>query len=190
MDAILARLIPLTDHLFGKGSYVTSTFANEQRCRQLVSNVLKNLKDGTEVTDLAALQQSSGPRPARRPSTVSLLITYERIPDGIRLEYRPSLTEEKAIGHWLKEDPRRGYATWVNDRAKPLLWEADGERYSPSGLVTHIWRLAEWKEAWVAVQGPKQWAIPGEGTLLEIGEILWQRILTEESPPDGDREPG
>jgi hypothetical protein len=189
VDAVLTRLIPLTNHIFGEGSYVTSTFANEQRCKELASKVLQNLKDGTGVTDLSAFQQPSGLKPPRRPSTVSLLISHERILDGIRLEYRPSPTEEQAIGHWLNADPRRGYATWVNDRRKPLLWEADGERYSPSGLVTHIWRLAEWQEAWIAVQGPRQWAIPGEGTLLEIGEILWQRILTEGSPTDSDREP-
>jgi hypothetical protein len=54
-----------------------------------------------------------------------------------------------------------------------LLWAADGQRYSPTGLVTHIWDLAEWREAWVSVQGPKQWAVPGEGTLVELAERIW-----------------
>jgi hypothetical protein len=42
-------------------------------------------------------------------------------------------------------------ATWINDRATPLLWAVDGKQYSPSGLVRLLWRLAEWKDAPVAV---------------------------------------
>ncbi|ADI05589.1 hypothetical protein SBI_02468 [Streptomyces bingchenggensis BCW-1] len=33
-----------------------------------------------------------------------------------------------AIGDWLNQDPRRFFATWINDRNKPLLREADGQR--------------------------------------------------------------
>lgn len=178
--AVLAQLIPLMDRLFGEGSYVTSTFANEQRCRQLVAGVLQTLEEGTNARGLSAFQQPDVPKPPRRPNTVALLIDHERIPDGTRLKYYPSATEEQAIGDWLTADPRRSVASWVNDRRKPLLWEADGERYSPSGLVAHIWRQADWREAWSAVQGPKQWGIPGEGSLVEIAEELWRRMLTEE----------
>ncbi|GGI68976.1 hypothetical protein GCM10011581_02500 [Saccharopolyspora subtropica] len=96
------------------------------------------------------------------------------------MRYNPTSTEVQAIGEWLNSDPRRSFATWTNDRRKPLLWEADKERYSPSGLVTHIWRQANWQEAWSAVQGPKQWEIPGEGTLVEIAEQLWRQVLIEE----------
>ncbi len=180
VEAVLAQLIPLMDHFFGEGSYVTSTFASEQRSRQLVAGVMQALAEGKDARELAVFQQPDTPKPPRRPNTVALLIGQERIPDGTRLSYHPSPTEEQAIGDWLNADPRRLFATWVNDRKKPLLWEADGERYSPSGLVTHIWRQADWREAWSAVQGPKQWGVPGEGTLVEIAEQLWQRILTEE----------
>jgi phosphatidylserine/phosphatidylglycerophosphate/cardiolipin synthase-like enzyme len=37
---------------------------------------------------------------------------------------------------------------------------------------------------WSAVQGPKQWRVPGEGTLVELAEKLWQRILTEGGPEE------
>ncbi|MFD9732774.1 hypothetical protein, partial [Micrococcus luteus] len=54
-----------------------------------------------------------------------------------------------------------------------------------SGLVTHIWQQAEWREAWSAVQGPKQWGVLGEdGTLVDLAEQLWQRLLTESLPED------
>ncbi len=86
-------------------------------------------------------------------------------PTAPPLVYAPSDTEERAIGAWLDQDPRRRRGgTWVNDRkGGPILWEADGRRYSPSGLVSHIWQQAEWREQWSAVQGPKQWRVPEEG---------------------------
>ncbi|WP_290050372.1 AIPR family protein [Amycolatopsis solani] len=179
VEGVLAQLIPLMDHFFGEGSYVTSTFANEQRCQQLVTGVLQALAEGTNVRDLTTFQ-SDIPKPRRRPSTVSLIIDHNLIPAGTRLEYQPSPTEEQAIGIWLRNGQGRSFATWVDDRRRPLLWEADGQRYSPSGLVTQIWRKADWREAWSAVQGPKQWYVPGEGSLVEIAERLWQRIITEE----------
>ncbi|MEV1011231.1 AIPR family protein [Streptomyces sp. NPDC049881] len=189
VGATLAQLIPLVNHLFGGGSYITSTFASEERSRKLVAAVLQALSDGTDAGDLAAYQQRDDSKPPRRPNTVTLLIDHDRIPAGTRLMYRPSATEEQAIGDWLNADPRRAYATWVNDRRKPLLWEADGSRYSPSGLVTHIWQQAEWREAWSAVQGPKQWGLLGEdGTLVDLAEQLWQQLLTESLPEEEQSE--
>lgn len=185
VGATLAQLIPLVNHLFGGGSYITSTFASEERSRKLVAAVLRALTDGTDAGDLAVYQQRDELKPPRRPNTVTLLIDHDRIPAGTRLMYHPSATEEQAIGDWLNADPRRAYATWVYDRRKPLLWEADGKQYSPSGLVTHIWQEAEWREAWSAVQGPKQWGVLGEdGTLVDLAEQLWQRLLMESLPEE------
>lgn len=39
------------------------------------------------------------------------------------------------MADWLAEESARGTATWVKQRVRPLLWAADGKRYSPSGLV-------------------------------------------------------
>ncbi|MFD9732773.1 hypothetical protein, partial [Micrococcus luteus] len=113
VDATLAQLIPLVNHLFGGGSYITSTFASEERSRKLVAAVLQALSDGTDAGDLTAYQQRDDSKPPRRPNTVTLLIDHDRIPAGTRLMYRPSATEEQAIGDWLNADPRRAYATWV-----------------------------------------------------------------------------
>ncbi|WP_432047925.1 AIPR family protein [Streptomyces asiaticus] len=177
---VLAQLIPLVDHLFGENSYISSTFASEPRCRQLVNGVLDALSSGTDARDLAAYQQRPATRPQRRPRTIPLLVDHGHIDDGTRLVYRPSQVEEQAIGDWLNADPRRFFATWINDRNKPLLWEADGRRYSPTGLVQQIWRSAEWREAWSAVQGPKQWALPDGGTLVDLAERIWQEMLAAE----------
>src|SRR5690606_8896506 len=80
------------------------------------------------------------------------------------------ITEREALKAWLAEDSRRAVASWVNDRSKPLLWSADSRRYSPSGLVGEMYKLANWDEATVAVQGPARWAVPGEGILVELAD--------------------
>ncbi|MEO7614221.1 MAG: hypothetical protein ABIS86_09535 [Streptosporangiaceae bacterium] len=80
--------------------------------------------------------------------------------------------EFQAIGAWLEEDPRRGQATWVIDRRKPLLWAYDGRRYSPTGLVTEIWERAGWTDRPTAVQGPERWSVYGGGTLWELAKSI------------------
>ncbi|MER6103403.1 AIPR family protein [Streptomyces sp. NPDC001832] len=177
--AVLACLISMVDTLFTNKSFITSTFANEERCARLVVAVLGTLDRGVgpdSPMNLKALMETSGRKRQRRPQTVRLLVDHDAIEEGTRLEYAPSAVEELAIGAWLDADPRRRRASWVNDRKSPLIWEADGRHYSPTGLVSQMWNAADWKEQWSAVQGPKQWQVPGEGTLVEIAERLWQRI--------------
>ena len=71
---------------------------------------------------------------------------------------------------WLAADPRRGRATWVNSRSKPLLWEADGKQYSPSRLASHIREEALGKPFNNAVQGTRYWFVPGSGSLVDLSE--------------------
>jgi hypothetical protein len=87
-------------------------------------------------------------------------------------------TEHDTVDPWLAADPKRGQATWVNQRSKPLLWEYDGQQYSPSGLANKIWQLSGWQTHHVAVQGPDRWEIPGQGLLWEIA---WRVQDEEES---------
>ncbi|MFD7320018.1 AIPR family protein [Streptomyces sp. NPDC059875] len=183
--SVLACLINMVDNLFTSKSYITSTFANEEKSRQLVQAVLLTLDAGNGTPDLSEFVTAVGKKRAKRPPTIHLLVDHDLIPDGTPLTYAPSDTEERAIGAWLDQDPRRRRATWVNDRKAPILWEADGQRYSPGGLVNHIWQRAEWREQWSAVQGPKQWRMPGEGTLVEIAERLWRRLETDQEAEEG-----
>lgn len=181
---VLACLIDMVDKLFTNKSYITSTFASDEKSRQLVQAVLLTLAAGNGTPDLSAFVAAANEKRAKRPPTIHLLVDHDLIPDGTLLAYAASDTEERAIGAWLDQDPRRRRATWLNDRKAPILWEADGRRYSPTGLVNYIWQQAEWREQWSAVQGPKQWRVPGEGTLVEIAERLWRRLDTEQEPEE------
>ncbi|MGH3492919.1 MAG: AIPR family protein [Sciscionella sp.] len=183
---VLAQLVGAVDDEFGAGSYITTTFRNDQRCRVLASRVLQAVRSGEQGPGVATLVPEKPPRPPRRPNSVTLLVDSERIADGAQLMFTPgSDVEEAALHDWLAADPQRSVASWVNNRKKPLIWAADGEHYSPSGLVTHMWELAEWREAWVAVQGPRQWAVPGEGTLVELAEQIWAELQQDVATDEG-----
>jgi hypothetical protein len=109
----------------------------------------------------------------RRPNAVSTLVDARRLPDGVTLTFiMRGQREREWVGLWLAGDDRRGHATWVNSRSKPLLWAYDGQRYSPSGLVTKIWELSGWPDHPVSVQGPSQWVVPGKGTLWEMAKAI------------------
>lgn len=81
----------------------------------------------------------------------------------MRLWNKPEI---KALEAWLVEEPLRGEATWVNDRSKCLLWAGDNRAYSPTRLVLHMYELAGWEQAPVAVQGPARWTVDGGGLTL------------------------
>ncbi|MCX4825570.1 AIPR family protein [Streptomyces sp. NBC_01142] len=181
---ILSLLISLVDRLYGPHIFVSSTFTDERKCRELVEGVMRGLAGVADALELAPQRQHvqvEAPRPQRRPSSVKLLVEHGRIADGTRLMYRPSAAEERAVGEWLNADPSRFLATWVNDPRRPLIWAADRQRYSPSSLVMHIWRSAEWDEAPVAVQGVRYWALPDEGTLVELAEEIWRTMRMGDS---------
>lgn len=63
---------------------------------------------------------------------------------------------------------------------------ADGRRYTPTGPVFQMWNEAGWKDQWSAVQGPRQWRVANEGTLVEIADRLWQRTTAGDESEDGD----
>ncbi|WP_436758587.1 AIPR family protein [Streptosporangium sp. V21-05] len=175
---VLSWLVYHVDREFGTSSLISSTFTNPERCRVLATRVLSDLRAGTDVPQLAPEYQptANGNRP-RQPNAVPTLVDARRIPDGTLLVLTPgSKPEQTAIGDWLSADQSRSQVTWVNSRGKPLLWSADGERYSPSGLVKRIRELAGWDESPVAAEGTKRWAIPGDGTLAELAaEVLRSR---------------
>lgn len=177
-------LVHHLDAEYGKSAIISSTLARSDRCRHLSSLVLESLKGGATVPELSPeyLQSRRKSGKQRRPNAVPTLIDAGRLPDGTTLVYRAATQPEKeALAEWLAEEPDRGTATWVNQRVRPLLWAADGKRYSPSGLVKRMWALAGWAKAPVAAQGPSRWYVPGEGSLWELAlEVMASADADEE----------
>ncbi|MEU8143162.1 AIPR family protein [Nonomuraea sp. NPDC048901] len=176
----LTWLIHYTDVEFGPTSFVSSTFANPERCRTLTARVLLAISGNDSTPDLPAEYRPAPRKPrVRRPNAVPTLVDAGRLAEGTILEFvHATRPEQEAVAAWLAEDSRRSKAAWVNDRSKPLLWSVDGQRYSPTGLVTEIWNRAGWDPETrpVAVQGPSRWVVPGEGSLWQLAlKVLARR---------------
>ncbi|MFC5830030.1 AIPR family protein [Nonomuraea insulae] len=175
---VLAWLVHHCDESFGTGSSVRGTFLDMERSAQLAALVTTSLRDGSTGPALRPEYRRSKPNPRmRRPNAVPTLVDAQRIPPGTILAFTaPSRTEREALADWIADDPRRAQAAWINDRSAPLLWSADGRQYSPSGLVSTMWKEANWETAPVSVQGPRRWVVPGEGTLWELAlDVLAER---------------
>ncbi|MEU4401480.1 AIPR family protein [Micromonospora orduensis] len=186
-EPVLARLPELADRTLGwlihhfdveyPASSALVTFKHPQKCRQLVTLVLGSIESGQPRPDLPA-EYSPAPREIeRKAAAVAVIVNSGRVADGAPLEFRPVTgPERKALLPWIAEDPRRGQATWVNDRRRPLLWAADGEQYSPTGLTMHMLKAAP-GEPPKAVQGTTRWFLPGLGSLAAIaGELRTSEV--------------
>jgi hypothetical protein len=182
-DRALKWLIITIDAEYGSTSLISSTLTNPQRYRTLVQAVRAALSSGESEPELPReYRATADARKARRPNAVPTLIDAGKIADGTTVTLLPgSKPEMAAIGDWLAEDERRSTATWVNDRRRPLLWAVDGQRYSPSGLIMHLWEEAGWLDHPVAIQGPTRWGIPGKGSLSDLAhEVFSERDTVEE----------
>ncbi|GGV15723.1 hypothetical protein GCM10010182_40890 [Actinomadura cremea] len=169
VDAVLPWLVHHVDAQFGKNSFLTTTFSDEGRCKDLAKLVLDGVRSGGIVPELPGDYRPSAQksRRQRRPNAVPTIVNAGRLADGEPLTYSPYIrAEAEAVKGWLAEDPRRAQATWVNDRRKCLLWAYDGEAYSATGLVHRIWELSDYEKSPVSVQGPGRWK-------LDSGQSLW-----------------
>ncbi|MER5363377.1 AIPR family protein [Streptomyces sp. NPDC002785] len=180
---VLEWLIHHIDGEFGQTSFLSGTLTDVARCKQLAALVLRDAQREGVIPDLPAEYRPSegGKRKPRRPNAVPTLVDHGKIVDGtplhLTLGNRP---EVKALSSWLAQDPRRSEATWVNDRTKCLLWAVDGRAYSPTRLVLHMYELAEWEEAPVAVQGPARWTVDGALTLSDMARTLLDEQAEQE----------
>jgi hypothetical protein len=112
-------------------------------------------------------------RRRRRPNAVPTLVDNQVIAEGEALTFVPTNPiEADALRDWLTGDVKRSRATWVNDRARPLLWEADGRQHSPSGLVTAMWKAANWEDRPVSNQGAARWQVQDGRTLAALAFAL------------------
>jgi hypothetical protein len=137
--------------------------------------VLRDAERAGVIPELPAgyRAMNGGNRKARRPNAVPTLVDHGKISDGTPVHFRmANKPETEALTPWLAEDPRRGEATWTNDRTRCLVWAVDGGAYSPSRLVLHMYDLAKWEGAPVAVQGPARWTLDGTTTLSDLARQL------------------
>jgi hypothetical protein len=179
---VLSWLIYRVDAEFGRNSFLSRTFNDETRCKQLAKLVLEDVRRGGAVPKLPEHYRPPArhARRARRPNAVPTLVTAGRLADGTLLTYQPRSDAESAAVHgWLATDPRRARATWVNDRVKCLLWVYDEKRYSATRLVRRIWELAGYDDAPVAVQGPSRWTLPNGLSLWELAVQLFDDAAEE-----------
>lgn len=180
-NAVLAWLIHHIDAECSESAQIGRTLADAAQVSKLAGLVLRDARTAAAVPALqAAYVKVPRPRKPRRPNTVPYLVTAQAIAEGTALVYdTPHSTEREAeeLISWLAADPRRRQATWTNDRKRPILWAADKTQYSPSGLISEMWRLAAWKKQPVANQGTTRWRIEG-------GETLWELALRLQSAED------
>lgn len=104
-------------------------------------------------------------------STVARLLEDGALEPGQRLHFKaPTARLQEQIEPWLAERDSRRWAQWQDDAARPLIWEADGQPYSPTGLARHI--LGEAADRTSQVQGPLYWVTDEDQNLVELARDL------------------
>ncbi|GAA3355944.1 AIPR family protein [Saccharopolyspora gregorii] len=168
---VFALLMRQVDEVTGRRSAISGVFKDDQLCRDVVKAVMNDLDSGKQIPALLDEYLPVTRRPGRRnANAVMLIIDSMALGDGTPLHFEAVTGPERVnMAEWIREDPRRSRATWVNHRSKPLLWEADGGQYSPSGLVKHMLDQVPGKKV-KAVQGTTRWKVPGQGTLKDIAD--------------------
>ncbi len=168
------RLVAEIDGQFGLNSFIQPTLSSVDRVLSLARSVRRAFETGEAVPELRPdYRPAPSQRAPRRRNSVHILVDAGRIKNGSSLQFQVGTeAERQALAGWLAEDSRRGTATWVNDRSRPLVWAADGKRYTPTGLANRIWALAEWDGAPIAVQGPARWYLGREGSLAALAEEI------------------
>ncbi|MFC8310223.1 AIPR family protein [Streptomyces olivaceus] len=184
---LVEELLPIVastiDGLSVKLPQIRAVCADVDRCRHVTDLVLRAAAtpDGLVAPDKYRRIPAKGKR--RRPNAVSVLIDKAVLAEGEPLTLVTGYPlEAEAMRTWLAEDEKRSRATWKPHRSKPILWAADGKQYSPSGLVAHMWELAQWKKRPVANQGTKRWAAGSGETLADLAwRVLGELELDDDS---------
>jgi hypothetical protein len=123
------------------------------------------LTPGLAVASAASVATKIAEKKRRIRSTYILHDTGA-IPEGekIALHLQTWIGPEvaAAVDAWVAEDPRRGRATWVSDRERPLRWDAGSEEtFTPTGLAKHVIREATGK-LHDAIPGADVWQWSGQ----------------------------
>ncbi|MFC8423683.1 AIPR family protein [Streptomyces sp. NPDC057236] len=195
---VVARMIDVIDGAYGRTSQVAKAVTLPERALEIVDRVTARLvadeepeavptddtpseagaeedPEGQQGTFADEMLAAAGPGPLRpefrmrSTRAVTMIVEAGVVPDGTRFELRPDTeADRKSLPRWIQEDPKRAYVTWHNSRSRPLVWDVDGQAYSPSSLVRRIRREAMGNEQ--QVQGTKYWVGPDGRSLVQIAE--------------------
>lgn len=109
-------------------------------------------------------------RRRRERSAVVRIVDSGEIADGTTLELRApadvAADDRAGLDTWLDAAPNRRLAKWRNDRAHPIEWTANGERYRPTPLVREILGQAGLQNR--PISGSSWWAFADGTTLAQI----------------------
>lgn len=108
-------------------------------------------------------------RGRRETNAVVTLVAEGTLEDGcvltLDVDTLPTTVREQAET-WIAQDRARGRASWRNVRGRPLVWEADGEAWSPTGLAREIIERSGGER--VSLAGPRVWRTEGGDTLAAL----------------------
>ncbi|PPL19214.1 hypothetical protein [Microterricola pindariensis] len=107
----------------------------------------------------------------REANTVARLIRAEALEQGERFRFRTTTEPDAGLEEWFAEEPARRYATWQEDSSLPLVWQADAQPYSPTGLARLILEQGASKTV-VSLQGPAYWVNDTGESLVDIANNL------------------
>ncbi|WLQ33052.1 AIPR family protein [Streptomyces castrisilvae] len=172
---VVPVLVQVLDDEVGPRTSVQRLCADPGQTAEVVTAVLAVL-DGGGAADAAAKyrRQANKPRKTRRPNAVHVIVDSGALDEGAPLNLALYVQPEKdALADWLAANPRRALAKWTNtNRARPVVWAADGLSYSPTGLIARMWELAGWEGRPVSNQGTARWATQDGETLAGLARRL------------------
>jgi hypothetical protein len=185
IEDLLPMVAAAIDDLYTDRSQIRAICSDVARCREIVDRVLNDALGADSPSTLDRYRRTPARR-NRRPNAVSIIIDRAILAEGEVLTLTSAYpVEAEALRDWLAANPKRGRATWVAHRTRPILWAADGKQYSPSGLIAHMWELAEWRDRPVSNQGTARWVTSSGESLADLA---W-RILRELDNSEGESDP-
>ncbi|MEU6190279.1 AIPR family protein [Nocardia sp. NPDC047038] len=187
IKTFLPAVAAAIDELYGDRSQVRAVCSDVLRCKEVAEYVLGDGSARNKAASADRYRRIPATRKRRRPSAVSVLIDKNVLAEGDPLTLSTAYSvEAEAMQDWLAADPQRARATWVPHRLKPLLWAADGKQYSPSGLVSYMWELAQWEQRPVANQGTARWVTSSGETLADLAWRVLDELEGSDDDGDGD----
>lgn len=188
-EEVVRRAMAIIDQEFAARMSIAAVLGDPDRFALIVPRILTAMRSDTEAPELPLNYRREGhkERKSRSSNAVHVLIDANAIADDTLLTFKAQVRpERKALEPWLATDPRRGLVSWVNDRAKPLRWHADGDQYTPSGLVQHMYDLADGSYAPKANQGTIRWHTESGESLAALAHRIRQQSEVSSESDDAD----